>query len=171
MKKLSVLMIAIIMVFAGNTYAQIDQGTWMVGGNSNFGFLSTDTSPDKTTNISLEVSPGYFIMENFAAGLGIGYNRQNQGDFSGTATVIGPWARYYVDGAFFFGASYSSVSSKSEYSSGENKSTGSALGLEVGYAYFLNKKVALEPAINYSSFGGDFDGTTIGLTVGLSVYF
>src|SRR5688500_12927334 len=84
MKKITIL--AIVMVSAFGAFAQFNQGRMLVGGSVEFG-----TNTEKTRNggntvtngtrTSLFISPrfGYFVIDNFAvgAGLGLGHSKWN----------------------------------------------------------------------------------------------
>ncbi|MEP5610740.1 MAG: hypothetical protein ABJP45_00750, partial [Cyclobacteriaceae bacterium] len=93
----------------GVANAQTGEGGWLVGASSNLGFSSTsiDGASDNVSNFNLAGRAGYFLMENLAAGLTLGFSNTKQGDNKTTITSIGPFARYYVNGTFFLGAGYS----------------------------------------------------------------
>ena len=158
MKKLFLTMFAACLVFAAS--AQIPKGTIMVGGSSNLNFTSNNADAGDDSDFTLGAKGGYFFSDNLVGGLNLYYNKYSEAT-DGTFG-IGPFVRYYVNGKIFLGAGFNS------YSSGDFSS--SEIPLEVGYAFFLNDVVALEPELKYSIYGGDADGAAFGLNVGISVY-
>src|SRR5262245_55192533 len=77
MKKLA--FTALVIFLSIGAYAQFEQGTIMVGGNfsADFNTLkskngSTTSTIGKQTDISFGPTAGYFIIDNLAAGLGLG---------------------------------------------------------------------------------------------------
>jgi hypothetical protein len=158
MKKVLLTVFAACLVFAAS--AQISKGTIMLSGSSNLNFISNNEDAGDDSNFTLSVKGGYFFIDNLAGGLNIYYDKYSEAD---DATVgIGPFLRYYVQGKIFIGAGFNS------YSQGDF--SGSQIPLEVGYAWFLNDAVAIEPNLNYSIYGGDLEGASFGLNVGISVY-
>ena len=124
MKKLTVVMIAILTVGLGKTVAQTEQGNVLLGLSTNFSsvgsnseFMNTSISsisyksdadgyaepePDKTTSINMTPKIGFLIAENFAAGidLSLSYSSSKDGeiDFTSSQTLfgVGPFLRYYI---------------------------------------------------------------------------
>lgn len=165
---------AAFVALLGMANAQTEQGGWLVGASSNLSFtsVSVDGVDDNTSNFNLDTRAGYFVMDNLSVGLLLGFDNTSQGDNSSTDTTIGPWARYYVGGSFFVGAAYGATSSKFESGGTEIKSSGGQLIFEAGYPIFMGDNVAIEPALNYVTGSGDFDGqSAFGLGVGFMLYF
>jgi hypothetical protein len=92
-------------------HAQLDQGTWLVGGSFNFStyeYSSPFTNSNTigiTRNTSLNVNPsiGYFIFNKFAAGIKPQFSFYRSIPISNTAGEsyltrfwIGPFLRYYL---------------------------------------------------------------------------
>lgn len=187
MKKSIITIVAIM--FTVTAFAQFtNQGTFLLGGSSNLGlsFLSDKSKfgdgdfndGSKFTSFTLSPEVGYFLINNFAAGLSIDVNSsKNKADnFEATSSFIlaGPFARYYFD-KFYVGGSVGLGSSKSEstFSEGESKSSLTGWSVGAGYALMLTDAVALEPQINYSSLSAkddDFVNRTAGLSINLSLF-
>lgn len=169
MKKIFLTAFAALTVFAAS--AQIEQGTILVGASSNAGFTSFNEDAGDYSQFNLDVKGGYFIMDNLAIGLNLGFSSVDFGD-SGkeTDTGFGLFGRYYFNGKIFGGVGFNSVKVKFESDSFDSESTVSVIPIEVGYAAFLNDAVAIEPALNYSIYGGDSEGASFGLSIGLTVY-
>ena len=176
MKKL-LLTTALVAIF-GVASAQTDQGGWVVGGSGNLSFSSADDGSDDNLNeFNLDVRGGYFLMDNLAAGLNLGFYSFKRGDNDGSIFGVGPWARYYFNGTFYAGAGIDFDS----YKAGDEDSvSGSLIKLEAGYPIFIGgETVALEPALNYWIGGGDLydEGSSFALngafalSVGFFMYF
>lgn len=163
MKKVVLSVFAVLVVFAAS--AQIEQGTWLVGASSNAGFTSYNEDAGDYSEFSLDVKGGYFVIDNLAVGLNLGYAKVDEA----SATKIGIFGRYYVNGKIFLGAGYNSNTLDSGVD-GADKVTVSEIPLEVGYAVFLNNAIAVEPALGYSIYGGDGEGSAFGLKIGFSLY-
>lgn len=153
--------------------AQTNQGNLLIGANSTSGlsFQSQDGIDDNLISFSLNARGGYFLIDNLAAGLNLGFSSNSVGDFSSTSFSLGPFARYYFD-QIFFGASFVAVNTNSDNGNGNDSSrNGTQFNLELGYAAFLNNNVAIEPAITYLTTGGDFGGLTgFALNIGFNIY-
>lgn len=170
MKKI---LVVVTMLVSSIAYGQFESGGLVVGASSNLSFTSNsqDGVDDNTNVFSLNTQVGYLVIDNLAVGALIGYENESQGDFSQSSTVIGPWARFYLGGAFI-GAAYGSVSSKFDFGSGSTgELSGGQLLFEAGYPIFIGDNVALEPALLYSSGSGDFEGSSsIGAAFGFTLY-
>ena len=162
-------MFASVIVFAAS--AQISKGAILMRGSSNLGFTSFNEDAGDYTQFNLDVKGGYFIMDNLALGLNLGFSSVDLGD-SGkeTDTGFGVFGRYYFNGKIFGGVGFNSVKVKFESDSFDSESTVSVIPIEVGYAAFLNDVVAIEPSVNYSIYGSDAEGASFGIAVGLTVY-
>ncbi|MEQ9465854.1 MAG: hypothetical protein RLN88_00500 [Ekhidna sp.] len=164
-----------LVAFFGVVHAQIEKGGWLIGPNSNLGFSSTsfDGSGDNVTSFNIGGKAGYFLIDNLVAGVNVGFSSVKQGDSKSTSTQIGPFARYYVSGIFFLGASFSAASSKLDSGIGEAKITYNVLAFEGGYPIWIVDNIAIEPALNYTMSSGDdiIDRNTFGLNIGFTLYF
>ena len=142
--------------------AQIEKGTVLVGTSSNLGFNSYSPSGggSSTSVFNIDLKGGYFFIDNLAGGIKLGYTNISSGGSSNATTTIGAFGRYYIQGKFFLGAGISNVSPSSGDSSIE-------VPLEAGYAAFINKNIAVEPALNFTKYDG---GSVFGLNVGFTLY-
>ncbi|WP_436517421.1 outer membrane beta-barrel protein [Ekhidna sp. To15] len=173
MKKL--ILTASLIACIGIAQAQTEKGGWLIGATSSLGFNSTkfDGVSDRQTSFNIGGLGGYFLMDNLAAGLNVGYSSAKQGNSKGSSTLIGPFARYYVNGTFFVGASFSAASSKFDAGLGETKTNFTVLAFEAGYPIWIVDNVAIEPSLNYGMSSGDdiTNSNSFGLNVGFSLYF
>lgn len=159
MKKLFFSLAVIAISFAAS--AQTSKGTYLLGGTAGF------QSQDDVSTITVAPRIGYFLADNLAAGLGLGYTKIE--DLS--MWSLDPFIRYYAlgigDNAKIFGqASYSYGSM------GEDLST-SGWGVGAGAAFFLNESIALEVGLNYGSTTvGDADATSaLRFGAGFQIHF
>lgn len=139
-------------------FSQTSKGTWLAGGTA--GFTSAKKGTYKMSSIDFSPNAGYFVINNLALGLNvqIGSTTTNLGvsgstDIKSSSTYIGPNVRYYFTSlgknAKLFGNGTFVFGSEKAGSASSVSSTG--WGLSAGPAFFLNKNVALEVAVGYSS--------------------
>lgn len=137
-----------------NGGSQTSKGKWLIEANTGFGAVTgADTSfgyysQGDVKRMSLGAEGGYFVMDNLAIKLGIGYNSEDDGtgNVGGFAYKIG--AKYYIMGNIPVQVDYS-AGSGDKYKVGSE--TPSYLGLQAGYAVFLGNNVSIEPGIRYNS--------------------
>ena len=176
MKKIMILMAAAVL--GTSAMAQTDQGTWMFGAGSNLGFTSgkiDNDQEDATTNIALDVRGGYFIIDNLAVGLDIGFGSQSEGDYSESQIGVGPYLRYYLMESKLFGQAGFQFQTAS--SDGDNLGSGSAIGLGAGYAAWLNDNITIEPLVSYNMTSFKYEGAdesakggNFGLMINFGIY-
>lgn len=164
--------------------AQYDEGRLLVNGGLGFSSITNNTTWDQVTNGEAEDLPDvsvsssnfilnargyYFISDNFAVGLGIGYGSSSTeasfegGEFDDTNSIAVeplnmlmfiPTVRYYIpierelsfflqgDIEFGFGLGDNSVSMGGM--SMENSTSVFGVGIEPGLSYMISRKFALE---------------------------
>ncbi len=141
---------------AQDNIGQTAQGSWLVEANTGFGapqtkhastgvhFYSTDGS--STYNFGAEV--GYFVIDNLALKLGLGYGGTSVevGDHRVSSDVLSykVGAKYYIMGNIPVQIDYSG--SDFENTLGESPAY---LGLQAGYAFFLGEHLSFEPGVRY----------------------
>ncbi|MEQ6118376.1 hypothetical protein [Reichenbachiella sp. MALMAid0571] len=142
--------------------AQTKKGSWLVAAASDLSFLSGD----ETTTFNLSLSPGYFVVDNLAFGIGLEYSEVSYKGFGDTfktdQSILGVFGRYYPGGKGILGVSYSHFS--------ENQGV-NILGLEGGYAFFFNDHVSIEPTLNYLNFSDSSYSDSFGLNISFGIYF
>lgn len=176
MKKIIVAVSALVL--GTSAMAQTDKGGWMFGAGSDFSFVSSkfDSEQDESaSDMNLNVSAGYFVMDNLSVGLGLGYGSSKEAgaDDAVSSFVVGPMVRYYLPMKVFGQLSYQigSVSAGGEklYSTGD-------LGIGVGYAAFLNDNISIEPMVRYDMTsakpdeGDSVSGSAFGLFINFGIY-
>lgn len=140
--------------------AQFEQGKKYV--ESSISGLSMSYSGNEKFRFGLEAGGGYFIDDCLLLKANVGYNHTRAvDDFS-----VGAGARYYFDQC---GVSLGAGAEYVHYTPSNNDVQ---IPLEVGYHFFLNRYITIEPALYYKMSLHDFSGnSTFGLKIGLGFYF
>lgn len=145
------------------------KGDVFISGSFNLGSSKYSANGNyKENNFSFNPKVGYFVSENIALGLGLGFSsskvEENEGDDAVkiNATAFNVFGRYYTTPSSKFSvfgqlsAEYATV----DYD-GAFKVNGFGLELAPGVSYFLNDSFALEAswgALSYGSAKADVDG-------------
>ncbi|WP_424988978.1 hypothetical protein [Flagellimonas sp.] len=162
MMKKTIFMIAVAIGFTFTSNAQdgtqTDKGSWLIEANTGFGGGDTGVahtantgfglvSIDDLTIWSIGAEGGYFIADNLAAKVGLGYS-----DFDGTSIFsykLG--AKYYIINTI---PVQLDVTGASLQDATENPLW---LGFQGGYAIFIGDMVSIEPGLRYNlSLNEDF---------------
>ncbi len=156
MKKVLVLMLMAVMTLGAN--AQFEKGTHYAGANltglgigyqnGNFAFgLSTDY--------------GYYLADQWMIAGTVGYTYKNKVH----GVQLKPYFRYTFEKIGLnlgCGLQYEHVGTKQDYVQ---------LCPQVGYTFFINGKVSIEPALYADFCMNDFkNGTSAGLKIGIGLY-
>lgn len=188
MKKILLTLIAAIACTA--SYAQFTKGRILAGGNVSFitgsnkidqgGSLTTSST---STSFQLTPNVGYFIIDNFAIGAGVGLglstgksnNSTPETRVNSTSFEFEPFVRYYLKQGIFFEGQFGLGTFKSKYINSNTTTLTQNIStwtIGAGYPYFLNDNVAIEPFLGYRrrSFEGDQVQASLFLSVGLQVY-
>jgi len=197
MKKVLLTFAALAFV-AGSAFAQFEQGTILLSGSTNLGFMANSTTVEvdgeegegdaaKSSQFGLGTKAGYFFADGIAGGLMLSFDSASADVSDGeggtdkatsSTFMVGPWVRYYMEMGLFaeLNAGFGSVNDGNDDT--ENASL-FGFGLGVGYAIMLGDRVALEPSLGYSlnTATTDFDGVEVkektgsfGLNVGVTVF-
>jgi hypothetical protein len=155
-------LVLLLVVAATTVKGQIEKKTVYLGATSNMSLLGITTGPNSSSTTYFNISPqvGYFFADNFLLGADLSYSA-NAGI---NQTTVGLFTRYYIKGKVFLGGGYSS----SSFSGGNSVGL---FNLEGGYAAFITRNIAVEPALVFTKGTGDASNyTTFGLRVGFSLY-
>ncbi|WP_412984782.1 hypothetical protein [Pontimicrobium sp. IMCC45349] len=138
-------------------------GGGAVGHSANTGFGLT--SVDGTTVWSIGAEGGYFVMDDLAIKLGLGYN-----DLDGASSFS------YKLGAKYYVASQFPVQLDLTGASGDDVFGDESplwLGLQGGYAWFVADNVSIEPGLRYNmSLNEDFtDEGIFEFRIGFALHF
>jgi opacity protein-like surface antigen len=178
MKKL--LLSAAIAVFAMSNInaqdgGQTSKGKILIEANTGNEMLGTTgiyfTSQDGNSDYNVGLDGGYFIMDDLAlkVGLGFGGSSADGGD-SASAFSYRLGAKYYVNSMIPVTLDLTGASGDLVEEAGE---TPMWLGVGAGYAWFLGDNVSIEPGIRYNhSLNEDFtDKGRLQINVGFALYF
>ncbi len=160
------LLLLLFAVVSMGSYAQFEQGTKYVGASLT-GLNLSDSSGEKF-GLGLQATAGYFFADSWMATGRLEYNHQWQAAPANdlNCVTVGAGARYYFQSNGIFlgaGLQYKHAAVNADYLQ---------LPIEVGYCYYLNRVVSIEPAIYFEPCLNKFsDGTKVGLKIGLGFYF
>lgn len=146
------------------TAQTIDQGTWMIGGSAGFSSTKIKNVDDATTSLDLSPKLGLFIIDDLAVGLGLSFHSTSSGGTSNSSFGLGPFARYYITDPIFVQAGVDL---------GLEDDSATAFGILLGYSWFVDNTVAIEPALFFSSVnydGESSDATIFGLSIGIQAF-
>ena len=164
MKKIFLLLL--FAVVSMGSYAQFEKGTKYVG--ASLTGLNLSYSSGEKFGLGLQGVGGYFFADSWMVTGALEYNHQWQpaplNDIN--AVSVGAGARYYFQSNGIFlgaGLKYKHAAVDADYLQ---------LPIEVGYCYYLNHFVSIEPAIYFEPCLNKFsDGTRVGLKIGFGFYF
>ena len=140
----------------GSWVIEANTGSWATG-NTSFSLISIDGS----TLWSIGFEGGYFVIDDLALKVGLGYTGFDGGDGVFTYKIGG---KYYVGGQFPLGVDYTGTSVDGE--------SASWIGLQGGYAWFVADNISIEPTLRYNLTMDDMKAESAfqGL-IGFSFYF
>jgi hypothetical protein len=170
MKKIILSIVAILAFGFANAQEQTVKGKWLIEANTGFGAGTGNTSfglwsEDGETAYNIGAEGGYFVADNLAVKLGLGYGDDGS-EFSSSAFAYKVGAKYYVANKFPVELSYNGVSYED---ADENPSY---IGLQGGYAIFLGSNVSIEPGVRYNhSLNDDFYESAFQFNVGFALHF
>lgn len=159
-KKMMLLVAAIAISVAAN--AQFQQGKGYIGASLT-GLDLHYNGADKF-NLGVETKGGYLFFDNLMALGGFSYEH-NGNDAVADHFTVTAGARYYIiQNGLYLGVNGKWIHANHNYND-------VLPGVEVGYAFYINRSVTIEPAIYYDqSFRKHSDFSTIGLKLGVGVY-
>ena len=150
----------LLLAMTAGANAQFQAGTKYIGASaSNLG-LSYSTA--EKFRFGLNASAGYFVMDKIMVKADVGYNHTNR--VGGLTAGLG--GRYYfIENGIFLGAGAEFV----HYTKSQNDLQ---IPVEVGYCFYLNHYISVEPSLYYKMSVDDFsDKSTVGFKIGFGFYF
>lgn len=161
MNKRIVLLVATL-ALAISVKAQFQKGKGYVG--ASLTGLNMNYNGADGFNLGVEAKGGYLLADNFML-LGEVSYEHNGNDAVADHITAGLGVRYYIiQNGLYLGVNGKLTHANHDYND-------IMPGLEVGYAFFVNRSVTIEPAIYYDqSFRNHGDYSTIGLKVGVGIY-
>lgn len=160
MKRFAMMLAGMLVAVVG--YAQFEQGKWYVG--ASLSGLDLSYSGSEEFNIGLDAKAGYMLAEDWMLLGQVGWQHSGQDGFS-DRVMCGIGGRYYIiQNGLYLGVNAKLVHANHNYND-------FMPGIEVGYAFFLNKTVTIEPSVYYDqSFKNHSDYSKIGFKIGVGVY-
>lgn len=140
----------IVVSFSVISFGQINKGAWMIGANSNLNYsnYSFKGSSQTSSVFNINSRAGYFVANNFALGLNLGYlNVGSSGGSSSSYTTIGVFVRGFVSKSVFLGGGFNSTSIT-------GSSSYTTYPFELGLAAFITDYFAIEPSLVYTASDG-----------------
>ena len=144
----------------------VNQGAWMLGGSAGFQSQSFKDIDGSATTIWFAPNLGYYIADDLAIGLNLNVTSLSPlGDGESTTDFgLGPFVRFYFADAIFAQAGVN-------LGLGDVEFTEFQVG--VGYSWFVDNSVAIEPMLFYRSHGVDdpgIDSSIFGLSIGIQAF-
>ncbi len=160
-KKLFLLAVAVFMM-ALNANAQFQKGKGYIG--ASLSGLNLHYSGDDKFTFGLNAQGGYLFADNLMLLAQVGFQHSGNDDVADSYSV-GVGGRYYItQNGLFLGVNCNFVHN-------DHSHNDVMPGVEVGYAFFINRSVTIEPAIYYNqSFTSHSKYSEVGLRVGVGVY-
>lgn len=158
MKKLTLLLVALVMTVAA--HAQFQEGKGYLGAS----LTGIDLHYNQKTDLNLgaEAKAGYLFQDNWmllAQGAYEHNGAAETNDFS-----VGAGIRYYIiQNGLYLGLNGKFLHANHNYND-------VMPGAEIGYAFFINRSVTIEPAVYYDHSFKDSDYSTVGVKIGLGIY-
>jgi outer membrane protein len=153
----------------------VNKNAWMLGGT--MGFNSIKTEGNDTSEIWLNVSPnvGYYITNDLAIGARFSLFTYSYGGSVNYQFGVGPWARYYFINSLFAQAGMDFGSAAFDFFSFNADGGSTTIHMGIGYSWFLNNSVAIEPSLQYSIYNAGEDGlqadyTRFGFNMGVQAF-
>ncbi len=155
------MLIAVLtMAIAAN--AQFQKGKGYIGASMTG--LDLSYNGNHKFHIGLEAKGGYILADNLMALASLGYEHSGREEARDRFSLAVGGRYYIIQNGLYLGVNAKWIHENGNYND-------VMPGVEVGYAFFLNRSVTIEPAIYYDqSFRNHKDYSTIGLKVGVGVY-
>lgn len=149
-----IFMTALLLITVTNVYAEspTDKGVYSLGGSISYMNVDSDNGSD-VNRFMFSPSGRYFIFDNIAIGVSLGYGKSSGDTTDSESYGIGPSLRYYLPDITvnpFFEVAYSYSKNKSELIDYTLKSTTNDYSIGCGLDYFLSRNVSIEPMIRYT---------------------
>ena len=170
MKKISFLLLVMLIGSIMSSFAQVEKGKWFVAatGNCNFDigkskvkYGGTTNENSKYFNFNFNPMVGYFVVNKLPVGLyfdvqsSTSKDPDNSDKYSETQFIVGPFARYYITDLKklfpYVEARVGLGSSKSKYNDNDpDKESYFSTRIGGGGTYFFAKNVGLDLFVGYN---------------------
>lgn len=151
----------LLFALATAAQAQFSQGTKYV--STSLSGLNMSYSDKSEFRVGMNADGGYFIADCLLLRGSVGFNHYGRDH---DEVTLGVGARYY------FLQNGVSLGTGMEYSHLSPNINDLRIPFELGYTFYLNRHIALEPALYYKMSLNDFtQGSEVGFRLGLGFYF
>ena len=159
MKKLALVLTALVLSLTAS--AQFEQGK--VHAAASLSGVNLSYNGAEKWNVGLDALAGYFIEDNWMVYAKAGIDRQSND--TGTSVDLGAGGRYYIiQNGLYLGANCSYKHMYHNYND-------IVPGIELGYAFFINRHCTIEPALYYNqSLKDHANYSTFGVRIGFGIY-
>lgn len=159
MKRISLILMLLIAVVT-TAQAQFEQGTKYLGASATG--LGLSYSSNEKFRFGLQAEAGYFVADCLMLRANVGYEHtRNLDDVSAGAGV-----RYYFDQCGVY------IGAAGEFDHFTKSNNDVMIPLSVGYAFFVNQYITIQPELYYKMSLHDFGGnSTFGASIGVGFYF
>lgn len=159
MKKLATLLVVLLTAVAAHAQFQKDKG--YVG--ASLTGLNLHYNQHDDLNLGIEAKAGYLFWDNWMLLAEASYEH-NGNDAVADHLCVGVGGRYYIiQNGLYLGLNAKLIHANHNYND-------VMPGAEIGYAFFINRSVTIEPAVYYDHSFKDSDYSTVGLKIGLGIY-
>ena len=150
----------LLLMMAMNANAQFEAGTGYLGVSSTN--LGLSYSTNEKVRWGANISGGIFLADKWLAKAELGYNHTRAVD----DFTAGLGLRYYfIENGIFLGAG-------GEFAHFTPNRNDVMIPVEVGYAFYVNHYITIEPSFFYKMSLDDFsDKSMVGFKIGLGFYF
>ncbi len=154
--------LAVGLLTAVTASAQFEQGKAYIGGSLTG--LNLSYSGKEELKLGVQAQAGYMVADDVMLLAGVAYKHTGN-DFEADNFSVGVGGRYYIEqNGIYLGVNCKLLHANHDYND-------VMPGVEVGYSFFLNGSVTVEPAVYYDqSFKNHSDYSAIGLKLGVGVY-
>ena len=149
-----------LFVLSVSAKAQFEAGTTYMG--ASLSNLGVSYSTVEKFRFGANLSVGTFLADQFMVRADLGYNHTDAVDDFSTG-LMGRY--YFAENGIFMGVGGEFV----HYTKSRNDVM---IPVELGYCFYLNHYVSIEPSVYYKMSVHDFsDNSSVGLKIGLGYYF
>ena len=158
MKKIFAIIAVALLPIAAS--AQFEQGKLYSG--ASLTSLNLSYSGDEDLAIGAQAQAGMFVFDNVLAYGQLGWNHQGD-SFKNDRLELGVGGRYYIlQNGIFLGAGAKLADMTNDLDFQPN--------LSLGYAFFLNRTVTIEPELYFNLSTKDIDNSSYGFRLGFGIY-
>lgn len=159
MKKLAIVLVMALVTITAK--AQFQQGKGYLG--ASLTGLNLHYNGQDGFNLGLEAKAGLLFEDNWMLLGNVGYEH-NGSEAVADHIVAGAGLRYYIiQNGLFLGVNGKFVHANHDYND-------VMPGAEIGYAFFINRSVTIEPSVYYDHSFKNSDYSTVGFKLGIGIY-